>query len=176
MLKWPADRDTQAESKITNRKEQQEMSVRASILGLDYSLEATKTGVVMLDMTALNFDAQVTALGAAQTGIQGVTLIAFDGAIYPAVDTPRETVPPASAAAQREIKWLCRLTDAIDPMGNWSFEIGGADTSLLVLNSDIMDLTAGAGLALKTAIEANTVSRLGNAVVLAEAKLVGRNI
>lgn len=152
------------------------MTVKASLLGLDYSDEATRIGVEMADMTAVNFDAQVTAILAVQVAIQGVSIIGFAGVLYPGVDTPRETTPAALPAAQREFKFRCKLTDAINPLGNWSFEIGGADTALLVANTDLLDLTAGAGLALKTALEANCVSRLGNAVVLVEGKLVGRSL
>jgi hypothetical protein len=150
------------------------MTVRANVAAIDYSLERTSAGFEMDEITAANFAAQNTAFIAVQTAFNGVSLLTFDGENYPARQLAAASIPVAKAA-QREIKWRVKMTDAIDSLGDWSVEIGGADTSLLVANSDDMDLTAGAGLALKNAIEANCVSRLGNAVTVISATLVGRN-
>lgn len=151
------------------------MTTRAKVSGKDYGLEVTSAGFVMLDLSAANFVAQMTAFDAIQTAFDGVSLITFDGENYAALLLAPVAVPVATEA-QREIKWRVDIVDATaDPLGDWSVEIGGADTALLVPNTDDLDLTAGAGLALKTAIEANCVSRTGNAVILESAKLVGRN-
>lgn len=151
------------------------MTTRAKVSGKDYSLEVTSAGFVMLDLSAANFVAQMTAFDAVQVAFDGVSLITFDGENYAALLLAPSAIPVATEA-QREIKWRVDVKDATgDPLGDWSVEIGGADTALLVANTDDLDLTAGGGLALKTTIEANCVSRTGNAVVLESAKLVGRN-
>lgn len=151
------------------------MTTRAKVSGKDYSLEVTSAGFVMADLTAANFVAQLAAFDAVQLAFDNVSLITFDGENYTALSVAPVAVPVATEA-QREIKWRADIKDATaDPLGDWSVEIGGADTALLVANTDDLDLTAGAGLALKTAVEANCLSRTGNAVILESAKLVGRN-
>lgn len=151
------------------------MPIRAKASGIDYGLETTTAGFVLDTLTAANFDAQVIKFDGIVTAFNNVSLITFDGENYAALLTPPVSVPVVTEA-QREIKWRVDVKDATgDTLGDWSVEIGGADTSLLVLNSDDLNLAAGAGLALKTAIEANCLSRTGNAVTLVSAKLVGRN-
>lgn len=152
------------------------MATSVKISGLDRSNEGTSCTVYMADMTALNFDAQVTAAQAVQTAIQNVSLIAFDGLLYPAVQTPAETALPANGAAQRESKFKVRVADNVEPLGSFSFEIGGADfTSHAPSGSDFLNLTdAGAVQALVTAIETNCVSRLGNPVTVAYIMVTGR--
>lgn len=82
----------------------------------------------------------------------------------------------SSAFAQREMKWLCRYQDAVT-LKKHRLEIPCADANLLAGNTDFLDLTAGAGLAFKTAFDAQVKSNLtGNAVVLNTAELVGRNL
>lgn len=149
------------------------MTVRATFSGLDYSREHTRTSGWMVDLSAGNFVAQGTAIAAVTTAIQGVSLIDFDGAVYPAHVTTTETAPPAATEAQREIKWRVSIRDATTNKLS-SMEIGGADTSLLVANTDLMDVSAGAGAALVTALEAELVSEVGNAITVEEVRLVGR--
>lgn len=151
------------------------MTIRAKVSGKDYGLEVTTAGFVLADLTAANFDAQMILFDGVQTAFDNVSLITFDGENYAALLVSPSSVPVVTEA-QREIKWRVNVEDATgDTLGDWSVEIGGADTALLVLNSDDLDLSAGAGLALKVAIEANCLSRTGNAVILESAKLVGRN-
>lgn len=171
-LKWAIGR---AQGPRTTKEESNNMPTRAKVSGKDYGLEVTSAGFVLDDLTAANFDAQLTKFDGVQTAFDNVSLITFDGENYAALLSPAVSVPVVTEA-QREIKWRIDVKDATgDVLGDWSVEVGGADTSLLVLNSDDLDLTAGAGLALKVAIEANCVSRTGNAVTLESAKLVGRN-
>jgi len=151
------------------------MTVRARVSGIDYTLEGTSAGFNMIDVTAANFDAQVTSLGIVQTAIQAVSLIDFEGQSMYAVDDPAEQDQPVSPYAQRESKWLCSMTDDVTAK-SVRMEIGGADLTLLVGTTEFMDLTAGAGLALKAAIEAEVVSDAGNAVTLNSVKHVGRNV
>lgn len=151
------------------------MSDRASFLGLDYSKERTKTGIYLATLTAANFDVQQAALNNLQVGIQSVSLIAYDGKTYPSGVVARESVPAADSNAQREAKWLVNYVDnANGRKGN--FEIGGADTSLLVLNSDLMDISAGTGATFVTIVETNAVSRDDNAITVIDVRYVGRTL
>jgi len=54
----------------------------------------------------------------------------------------------------REVKFLVRCHDSVNQQ-KWSFSIPGGAAILVTMipNTDFVDLTAGAGLALKTAIE-----------------------
>lgn len=151
------------------------MPVKVSFSGIDYSLEGTVTGVWMATLSAANFAAQATAAAAVQTAIQNVSLIDYEGQVYPAMVEPRETIAPTSPFAQREAKWLVTMTDNVTLEIN-QFEIGGPDLALLVPGSDLLDVSGGAGAALVTALEANAQSRLGNSVSFVSARHVGRNI
>jgi len=150
------------------------MTTRVTFSGLDYSLEGTSSSLYMADLTAGNFAAQAVAIGGIQTAIQGVSLIAYDGQAYPAMVEARENVAPASQYAQRESKWLVRYVDDVnDQKGD--FEIGGADLTLLVAGTDIMDISGGAGAALVAALELSALSRDGNAITVTLVEHVGRS-
>lgn len=146
---------------------------KVTISGLDKSGEGTRFGVNVTDVTAVNFDAVVTSAEAIQDAAQGVSLISFDGLQLLAVDTPKETDLPASPYAQRESKWLVTMSDDVNARLN-QFEIGGADLTLLASDGETLDVSAGDGLALVTALEANAVSRDGNSMSYVSAKHVGR--
>lgn len=151
------------------------MTSSATLKALDYGSEATRFGFHMLQVTAANFDAQVTLLDNIQTAVGNVALGTFLGKSLQAVNVavgPKATV----VNAQREAKWRVSYTDDVQPEGNGSFEIGMPDLSLLVAGTGIMDVSAGAGAALVTAIEAGVVSRLGNAVTVVDIIHVGRNV
>lgn len=151
------------------------MTSSATLKAKDYSNEATRFGFNMTQVTAANFDAQVTLLDNIQTAVGNVALGTFLGKSMQAVDVavgPKATV----VNAQREAKWRVTYTDDVQPEGNGSFEIGMPDLSLLVAGTGKMDVSAGAGAALVTAIEAGVVSRLGNAVTVDDIIHVGRNV
>jgi hypothetical protein len=151
------------------------MPSSATLKAIDYSGEATRFGFNMLQVTAANFDAQVVLLDNIQTAVGNVALGTFLGKSMQAVNVavgPKATV----VNAQREAKWRVTYTDDVQPEGNGSFEIGMPDLSLLVAGTGKMDVSAGAGAALVTAIEAGVVSRLGNAVTVDDIIHVGRNV
>lgn len=151
------------------------MTSSATLKALDYGSEATRFGFNMLQVTAANFDAQVVLLDNIQTATNNVTLGTWLGKSMQAVNVavgPKATV----VNAQREAKWRVTYTDDVQPEGNGSFEIGMPDLSLLVAGTGKMDVSAGAGAALVTAIEAGVVSRLGNAVTVTDIIHVGRNV
>ena len=142
---------------------------------LDYGSEPTRFGFNIVQLTAANFDAQVALVATLQGAVDNVVLGLFDGKTIQALDIavgPKAT----DVNAQRESKWRVTFTDDVQPEGNGSFEIGMPDLSLLVAGTGLMDVSAGAGAALVTAIENTVVSRLGNAVSVTQITHVGRNI
>lgn len=151
------------------------MPSSVTLKALDYGSEATRLGFKITQLTAANFDAQIALVTTLQGAIENVALGLFTGKTVAAQDVPVGTKATVTEA-QREIKWRVKYLDGTDPIGNGSFEIGMADTQFLVAGQGIMDISAGAGAALVTAIEAAVVSRLGNAVTVSEVVLVGRNI
>ena len=151
------------------------MTSAATLKSLDYGNEATRFGFPMVQVTAANFDAQSTLLDNIQSAVGNVCLHVYLGKSLLAVNV---AVGPKAIVvnAQRESKWRVTYIDGTDPIGNGSFEIGMPDLSLLVAGTGNMDVSAGAGAALVTAIEAGVVSRLGNAVTVDTITHVGRNI
>lgn len=84
--------------------------------------------------------------------------------------------PPEEQGAQRELKWLVLMHDAVNNK-KLRIQIPCADTSLLDdENRQQMDMDAVEWTALKAAIEAYAESPYGNAVVVDKAILVGRNL
>lgn len=151
------------------------MTSSAVFKALDYGNEPTRYGFNVTQLTAANFDAQITLVDALQTATNNVSLGTFSGKSVKAVDVP-VGAKATDVNAQRESKWRVTLLDSVDPVGNGSFEIGMPDLTLLVAGTGLMDISAGAGAALVTAIEAAVVSRLGNAMTVDEIVHVGRNI
>ncbi len=151
------------------------MPSSATLKALDYGSEATRFGFSILQLTAANFDAQIALVTALQGAADNVVLGTFSGKTVQAQDVavgPKAT----DEYAQREAKWRVLYTDDVTPNGNGSFEIPMPDLTLLVAGTGDLDVSAGAGAALVTAIENAVVSRLGNAVTVASIKHVGRNI
>jgi hypothetical protein len=150
------------------------MPSRATFTGKDYGSETTNFSVLLPTTSSANYDAAVTSVNAIQTAVNGIAVGDFTGKRLNSIDVP-VGAKSTDTDAQRERKWLVSYADPTDPIGNGSFEIGMADSSLLVADGENLNMSSGAGLAFKTAIEANCVSRLGNPIVIQSAKLVGRN-
>lgn len=80
---------------------------------------------------------------------------------------------PASGAAQRTTKWLCRYADTNNKV--YTLEIGTANHDLLTPPSDFLDLTTdpSPGFAFKTAFDA-AVKRAGLDCTLLSVQAVNR--
>lgn len=141
----------------------------------DFGNEPTRLGFNTLQITSANIVAQLALIATLQAAIDAVSLGTFSGKTVQALDVPTG-VKASDDAAQREVKWRVVYTDDVTPLGNGSFEIGMPDTSLLVAGTGLMDISAGAGAALVTALEAVVLSRLENAVTVLQISHVGRNI
>ncbi|MCG3207803.1 MAG: hypothetical protein FOGNACKC_01403 [Anaerolineae bacterium] len=104
-------------------------------------------------------------LGAAPSGTKTV----------PTVIDAGSSAAPANTNANRLNKWLFRMQDSVNGK-IFTHEIGTANNAQLPSpTSDFLDLTAGAGLALKTAIDAVYRSPYGNAGVLVSVQQVSRS-
>ncbi len=89
------------------------------------------------------------------------------------VDVGSQT-PPADELANRGQKWLARAQDSTTSKV-FTHELGTADYSQLPTpTSDFLDLTAGVGLALKTAWDAAYESPEGNTGILLSVQQVTR--
>jgi len=141
---------------------------------IDHDGEGSSIGVRIVDLTAGNIAAQTTAIGLLEDALEAVTLVGFTKLDVLATTTVLAGVQPVDGNAQRETKWLVSGTDTAG--FSTTIEIPGADLSLLPAGSAALDLSAGAGLTLKNALEAVWRSKQGNAVVVNRVMHVGRNI
>ncbi len=140
----------------------------------DHDREIGSVGFRGVVLTAANFDAQNTLMDAVKAAVAGLTLGVLEVETRQATRTDNNAVPPADPFAQRETKFLVKGRDA---SGNAvTYELPCADLAELTLNENTVDLTAGAGLALKTAVEAYAISKAEAAVTVDEVIHVGRNI
>jgi hypothetical protein len=133
------------------------------------------TGLV----TALTLPALLTQVGALRTAIDNITIGVVAKEKQTVFDTILDDATPASAFAQRGNKWLVIYhdnTQFFDPPVNaipndayltkYRVMIPTADNALLTGNDTFLDLTAGPGLAFKTAFEAVAKSPAGGSVVI----------
>lgn len=138
--------------------------------------EVTTWSVPVTTLTAANYVAKKALIDALQTAVNDVVLGVLRNTD---VTIDRELVsilPSNNPLAQRENKWLARYHDSVTQL-RFQVSIGTANLSLKIAHSENLDLTAGVGLALKTAFELIVVSPDDSAhsVVLDSVKFVGRN-
>jgi len=144
----------------------------------DYNGEASNVRVKSADLTAANIVATIAAGDALVTAIEGITLGLSSVKHYEAKRSPLSgSVRASSAASQREVKWLVRFHDSVT-FERGTVELPCADTAKLDANNrgyaEIGD--AGDVDAFVTAFEAFALGPGGNAVVVDDIMLVGRNI
>lgn len=141
---------------------------------ITYGNKLSTNRLALLDALPVDATADANAISAA---IDGVTLGTPAQVILSedAILSVGSKVPPADKTAQRGAKWLIKTWDAVAGKGG-SFEIATADHSLIQDQTETMDLTAGPGLALKTALEAGGMSSYGNAIEVVSVTFVNRNI
>lgn len=137
---------------------------------IDYSNEKSTVGVYVADdITEAHALALNSAIAGMNLGTNKEASIQLKNVILAGSSTP-----PTNKFAQRELKFWGKYTDTVNNK-DYSFTIPCADAALVVGNTDMVDLSAGAGLALKTNFDLYALSELGNAVVLNSVELVGRN-
>ena len=97
--------------------------------------------------------------------------------VYASQDTQaRDETRPSDNFAQRELGYRFYYTDNTTQESG-SFTIGTADLDIAsyLPGSDALDLTASPTAAMVTFLEANVLSRDGNAITIDRAIVVGRN-
>lgn len=144
----------------------------------DYGEEKSTVSVRTPPVTVLTdtYETRDGLLEDARTAIQGVSLgkvLVVDKGY--AVTYPNAPGGAASSLAQRENKWYLRFRDvATNDIGG--LEIPCADLSLLDADKrGFLDEDSSEWSALVSALEAIMVSKAGNAIVLLDARHVGRN-
>lgn len=139
--------------------------------------ESSNSEFACTTMTPANAAATVTALGNFNTALAGIVIGNFGKKQLVYERDILGTTPAASPLAQRENKWLFRYHDNTVPSHKMTVSFGTADLTILTGNSEFIDLTTGAGAAIKTAFEALAVSTLdaSHAVTLDTVQFVGRN-
>jgi hypothetical protein len=138
--------------------------------------ESTNWRVPVATLTAANLVAKTALIQALIDAVADLTL-GNVGSNEVVQDRDIVSVAPAaSQLAQRENKLLLRYSDGAT-LQKFSVSIGTFDLSALPLHSEFLDLTAGEGLALKTAFDAIVVNPTASAnpVTLNSAQFVGRN-
>lgn len=144
------------------------MATKGTLTYIDYSRETSTTTLNLEDIaiTGLNFESVFQNFDEIKDAIDPLTLLSILqvglNKVFPEVATV-----PTSKEAQREKKWIvqCRDTTQFLDVANsipnpgylkvWTWEIPGADLSLLADNSDKLVLSSGPGATFKAAIEAN---------------------
>lgn len=148
---------------------------RANVSFNDHDGEVSTVSVrVATPANGAAYDAWLTGVDGLKAAIVGVTIGEERANSYSVVDVFTSSDKATNAFAQRETKWLVKFTQANGEKG--SFEIPCADLSLLVSGQKLMDISAGAGLTLKTAINGIVYGRDGALVTVDEIFHVGRNI
>lgn len=110
------------------------------------------------------------------THIQAHTIGTVASAYVSQATQADDETRPANNFAQRELGLRFFLRDSVNQELGY-FTLGTADLSIgsVVAGSDDLDLTAAPTAAFVSWIEANVLSRDGNAVTVERAKIVGRN-
>lgn len=141
----------------------------------DFGNEKSAVRIRGIELTAANFDAQVTASVAVQDAIAAMTIGQKQRVVY-ANDNQISSAAAASALAQREVKWLVSFTD--DTNGKkGTLEIPCADLTLLPAGgSELLDLTDTEAAAFVSAFESYARSADGNTVTVDQIAFVARNL
>lgn len=145
----------------------------------DYTPEASSVQAQGLDLTAVNFDAEVTKAAAL---VQAIVDISIGKAIrwhlqHKTQIVSNEDEPATSEYAQREAKWLVRYHANVGG-AKYRAEIPAPNLTLLDAgNKGFLDITtpASPGADFKAAWEAYVVDDFGNGVTVDSVQHVGRN-
>ena len=167
------------------------MPTRATFTIEDYSNERTITKTWVQDVGAGNYAAVTQDIDEIKDSIDTVILGEIRSSGF-SKSFPESAADVTAPGAQRELKWLVvmrdttQFLDAGNTIANpgygkaYTFEIGTADPSILVANTDLMDVSQAPGNAFVTSMEANTRSPYNHTAVnptqvVEDVVLVGRS-
>lgn len=147
---------------------------KANYTFIDHDSEGSSVSLQVPDLTAANINTILAQIDALRIALENVTIGTLRQVQVVGATDIFSGVAPADGNAQRETKWLVQ---GVDSSGfAVSMEIPTAQLTLLPTGSGILDLSAGAGLALKQALDAIWLSRHGDPVTVSRVVHVGRNI
>lgn len=138
--------------------------------------ESATWAVPIITLTAGNLVATNTLITNLQSAVNGIILgtnSKIETVSHRQTNTPG---PSADPLCQRENKYLVRYHDSVTGQ-KFRASIPTADLTKKMTNSEFIDVTAGPGLAVKTAWEALVVSpnNSSNTTILDSIQFVGRN-
>lgn len=146
-----------------------------STAGKDGKPESSTMEIRINDLNAGNLAAQQALLATLLDAADDLTIALLAHETVILTDTFSSAGFAASKLAQRENKWLTTMEDNTTHRVE-VFTLPGADLTLLSDNhSELLDLSAGVGLAWKNAVEAVYRSISGNQCTMVSVKYVGRN-
>lgn len=151
------------------------MPARLGLKFIDHGREKSTAEFRGVTLTAANFNAQVALQDALSAAVQDITLGNLNQLQRVVDQTDGTNAAPASQNAQRERKFLVSFEDNVN-FRRHTLELPTADNSLLIPNTDELNITAGAGQAWKDAFEAFQLSPDGNSVTVLKVVHVGRNL
>lgn len=144
----------------------------------DYSDESSHTSFETDDITAANIDTVETLAASLITAIQGVVAGSVRSRRTVLDTTIVDAGLPATAVAQREVRWRLELADSVtgERIYRELATANLADIDLFAANSDDANMSDAAWVSLKSAIDGNYNNpKTGNSILLIGATLVGRN-
>lgn len=140
----------------------------------DNSREITRSDFNIDPITVGNIGDILTAIGTFKTAVDGIILGVLAKESLVMDETNISAAAPTNPLAQRGIKWSAQYADntaffdaPVNAIPNAGYQqiftntIGTADLSLLSNGEEELNLTAGAGLAFKTAFDALIKSPYG---------------
>lgn len=136
--------------------------------------KVTSTTVFAADLTALNIDAQETAVTDFVAAVGAVSLGESRGIVYQHEIDPGNADFPADEQAQRENKWLVSCREDGGGLNAVTFTIPCANLEFLGLDGENME-TGAERSALITAIETLVLSNDGVPVVVESIKFRARS-
>lgn len=131
--------------------------------------------VPIITLTPGNVAATATLAGNLLTAVQAICLGANQQTRLMYDEAFLSSTPAASKLAQRGVKWLVRYHDSVTEQ-KFTVSLPCADLTKLPDHEEFLDLTAGDGLAFKTAFEAVVVSpdNSANSIVVDTVQYVDR--
>ncbi len=141
----------------------------------DYSEELASMTLRTVDLSAANFVAQLALRDALDLAMADLTLGIVSKVAVAVIDNESALIP-ASAVAQRELKWMCKYIGANGKTYNVEIPTPDlTDDTLLSGNTDDYDPTNADWIQFVTDFEALVVDEAGGAVTFVSARLSGRN-
>lgn len=142
---------------------------------LDFSNEKSTLRFFVTQITSANLVATVAQINAIGLALLDLTLGALDKTQTVLSFQASNPTAPTNPYAQRELKWLVQYRDTVT-LREYQMEIPCADlTDNLLPGTDRADLASADWAQFVTDFEAGALSQDGNAIVILDAYVVGRN-